>query len=122
MEKVYAQVLTRLHSQGKKESELYTHLLRHLKEKGRLKLLPKIKRELERMNALTQKEYGKLEVANTKETAGALKELKSLGVEVHGSQVNHALIRGWRTVQGGALVDRSAKQELIHLYQNIVRS
>lgn len=122
MEKVYAQVLVRLIDEGKKESELFKQLVVHLKEKGRLKLLPKIKRELERTNAHRSKEFTKLEVASEKETAHALKELKALGIEVHGSKVNHDLIAGWRTVQRATLVDRSAKQQLVDLYRSVIRS
>ncbi len=122
MEKVYAQVLVRLIDEGKKESELFKQLVVHLKEKGRLKLLPKIKRELERTNAHRSKEFTKLEVASEKETAHALKELKALGIEVHGSKVNQDLIAGWRTVQRATLVDRSAKQQLVDLYRSVIRS
>lgn len=121
MEKVYAKALIHLIEGGKSEAELFKLLKKHLEEKGRLKLLPKIKRELERMAARRKKEYSKLEVASESETAQALKELKTLGIEIHGSKVNHALIKGWRTVQKDTLVDRSAKQQLVTLYTNIIK-
>lgn len=121
MERVYAQAIVRFKEAGKKDAELFTLLTKHLKEKGRMKLLPKIKSELVRMSARRSKEYGKLEVANSKETASALKELKTLGIEVSGSTVNHDLIAGWRTVQKDTLVDRSAKQQLLTLYTNITK-
>lgn len=122
MEKVYAQALTRLMEEGKKESELFKQLVVHLSEKGRMKLLPKIKRELERIQAHKNKAFTRLEVASEKETAAAHKELTELGIEVHGTKVNHDLIAGWRTVQLDTLVDRSAKQQLVELYRNITRS
>jgi len=122
MQRVYAQALQHLLSEGKKESELFKELVAHLKARGRLKLLPGIKRELERAQARSRKQFAKLEVSAEKETAHALKELKSLGIEVSGSKVNHDLISGWRTIQAGKLIDRSAKQQLVDLYRNVTRS
>lgn len=119
MEKVYAQALLNLQSKGAKTSELVTQLSTHLKEKGRLKLLPRILAELKKMQARHEKEFTKLEVASDKETAKALKELDALGIDTNGVHVNHSLIKGYRILRKDVLVDRSAKRGLIDLYTNI---
>ena len=121
MEKVYAQALVELERKGAKASLLTTHLIAHLTTVGRLKLLPKILRELKKMQARHEKEFTKLEVASEKETANALTELKKLGIDTNGVHVNHSLIKGWRILQKDTLVDRSAKQQLVSLYTNITK-
>ena len=120
MEKVYAQALKELESKGVKAPELVQLVTAHLNAVGRAKLLPRILRELKKMEARHEKEFTNLEVASEKETAGALKELGALGIETKGVHVNTSLIKGWRILQKDVLVDRSAKQALVQLYSNIV--
>lgn len=119
MEKVYAQAVLDLQSKGAKTPELVKQLTAHLSEKGRLKLLPRILVELKKMQARHEKEFTKLEVASQAETAHALKELDSLGIDTNGVHVNHSLIKGWRILRKDVLVDRTAKKGLIDLYTNI---
>jgi hypothetical protein len=75
----------------------YEALHKHLEETGRLKLLPRILRELKR------DEERKRELKGRKETA----------------KENPSLISGWRFIENGILTDRTAKSALIEIYQKI---
>ncbi len=73
----------------------------HLRETGREKLLPRILRELKRIDARAQSFGELLEVASAAEKASAEKEAHALGITAH-AQVNHGLISGWRARSGAA--------------------
>lgn len=75
----------------------YPELKAHLERTGRIKLLPAILRELR-----TKEARQKL-LAPRKET---VKE-------------NPSLISGWRSLENGVLVDRSAKRALVDIYRKI---
>ncbi len=119
MEKVYAQAVIELEAKGVKTPELTKHLIAHLTKAGRLKLLPKILRELKKIDARHAKEWSALEVASDADTAHAKKELESMGVHVGEVKKNPSLIKGWRILQKDTLIDRSAKKSLVNLYTNI---
>ena len=119
MEKAYAQALVELERKGAKAPELTKHLIAHLTKAGRLKLLPKILKELKKIDARHAKEWSPLEVASEKETAHAHKELEKMGIKATDVQVNPSLIKGWRILQKDTLIDHSAKKSLVDLYTNI---
>lgn len=75
----------------------YDAVRAHLSRTGRLKLLPHILRELK-----VEAERAK-KLAPRKETA----------------QQHPSLISGWRTIEGGTLIDRSGKGALIEIYRQI---
>ena len=120
MEKVYAQALVELEEKGVKAPELTKHLIAHLTTVGRLKLLPKILRELKKIDARHAKEWSPLEVASEKETSSARAELKTMGIEPESVHVNPSLIAGWRILQKDTFIDTSAKKALVDLYTNII--
>jgi hypothetical protein len=72
-------------------------LIAHLKRTGRLKLLPKIVRELR-----TQEAW-KTAHAPRKETAAQ----------------NPALISGWRSIEDGVLKDKTGKRALLEIYKKV---
>lgn len=76
----------------------YKTFIEHLRRTGRLKLLPKVLDELRAEEAREKK------LAPKKETA----------------KENPALISGWRSIENGILTDRSAKQALLAIYQNVI--
>lgn len=119
MEKAYAQALQSALAKGASEDAVADSLIAHLKEAGRLKLLPKILRELTNLRARSQTVAARVEVASDAEAASALKEAEALGIHAKEAVVNTALIRGWRARLGSTLVDRSAKRALIDLYRRI---
>jgi len=94
-------------------------LIKHLKGEGRMKLLPGILRELKALDALSAKTGSIIEVASEGEKAGALSAANAAGISATSATVNPSLIKGWRGREGGMLVDRSAKQALVDLYQKI---
>ena len=75
----------------------YEDLKKHLERSGRLKLLPKILRELKTRAAREEL------LAPRKETA----------------KENPSLISGSRTFENGILIDHTGKRALIEIYQKV---
>ena len=120
MKKLYAQALHRVKDKGVDEETLITNLMKHLKEKGREKLLPGILRELKVLKEQQKYQKGMIEVARESEKAHATEAAKSAGITTNDIRINPSLIRGWCARSGSTLVDRSAKRSLIDLYERIV--
>ncbi len=76
----------------------YEQLKAHLEKTGRLKLLPRILRELKATEAR------ELLLAPRKETA----------------KENPSLISGWRSIENGVLTDNTGKRALLEIYQKII--
>lgn len=122
MEKQYAQALFDLAQKpGASASDLVKKMVAHLKETGREKLLPRILREYQRIEARAQTFGQELEVADEQEATQAAKEAQALGITAEPS-VNPDLITGWRARSGSRLIDRSGKRALIDLYRQIARN
>jgi F0F1-type ATP synthase delta subunit len=119
MEKQYALALSRQIMAGADEKALVEGLVAHLTRDGRTKLLPGILRELKALEARKHKLAPSVEVASASESSHALKEAQALGISATEVTVNPSLIRGWRAQKSGTLIDRSAKQALVDLYQRI---
>lgn len=119
MEREYAHALSSSLARGTDEAKLVDGLVKHLKEEGRMKLLPGIVRELKRLQSETGKLLPSLEIASEGDRASAIAGAKEAGIIVDDVTVNPSLIKGWRARSGGVLVDRSAKQALVDLYQKI---
>ncbi len=119
MEKTYAKALYDLASKpGADASKLVESFIAHLKAEGRLKLLPRILRELKRLDARNQSLGDLLEVASEKEKAAAEADAKSLGITAN-AVVNETLVTGWRARTGSRVIDRSGKRALLDLYRSI---
>lgn len=119
MEKEYAQALARSLASGTDEAKLVDGFIKHLKEEGRMKLLPGVLRELNVLQARTSVLAPSLEVATEAEKESAIAQAKAQGIDTGTVSVNPSLISGWRARSGSVLVDRSAKQALVDLYQKI---
>jgi hypothetical protein len=76
----------------------YETFVQRLKATGRVKLLPKVLRELREAEARAKKMSGR------KETA----------------EENPSLISGWRTIENGILTDRTGKSALVDIYKKII--
>jgi F0F1-type ATP synthase delta subunit len=119
MEKEYAQALFELAQKpGASADALVKQLVKHLKETGREKLLPRILREFKRIDARSESFGELLEVASEQEVAAAQKEAKELGITAT-AQVNPDLVTGWRARKASRLIDRSGKRALVDLYRQI---
>lgn len=94
-------------------------LILHLKSAGRMKMLPQIVQELKKVAARRAALNSVFEVASVSEEPRAREEARALGITVSSAVVNPSLIKGWRAREGGKVVDYSAKQALISIYQNI---
>ena len=119
MEREYAQALSGSLARGTDEAKLVDGLVKHLKEEGRMKLLPGIVRELKRLQTEASKLAPSLEIATEADRAASMQAAKDAGIETVDVTVNPSLIKGWRARSGSVLVDRSAKQALVDLYQKI---
>ncbi len=120
MEKQYAKAIDELvHKKGSNSEKLVANLIAHLKETGRIKLLPGIVRELRILEAKRAKLAPSVEVASEKEAHAAITAAAKEGIEVKKAVVNHALIKGWRARRGGTLIDRSSKQALLDIYRKV---
>ena len=122
MENLYATVITRLLASGKKEDEVVGNLVKHLKAKGRVKLLPGILRALKVQMERSKTLGATVEVATKEETKAALAEAKALGIDAEDATVNPILLSGWRARKEGVLVDRSGKRALTDIYRGIVKA
>jgi F0F1-type ATP synthase delta subunit len=122
MEKEYAQAIYSLAQEPDASAkDLVGKLMEHLQATGRVKLLPRILRELRRIEARAASLSETFEVASAGEKAAAEKEAHALGITAH-ARVNHDLISGWRARTGSRLIDRSGRRALLDLYRRIVAS
>lgn len=94
-------------------------LIAHLKSVGRIKMLGDILRELRTLVARRRAARPVLEIADQKESTGALAAARAAGFTVADARVNESLIRGWRVRGEGRLLDRSAKRALVDIYTNV---
>ncbi len=122
MENLYATVVTRLLASGKKEDEVVGNLVKHLKLKGRVKLLPGILRALKIQMKRSETLGASVEVATKEDSKAALAEAKALGIDAEEAVVNPILLSGWRGRKEGVLVDRSGKRALTDIYRSIVKA
>lgn len=74
-------------------------IIAHLKRTGRMKLLPRVLREVK------ENEQRERLTAPRTETA----------------KENPALISGFRTIENGILTDRTGKRALLEIYQNVTK-
>ncbi|MDB4992442.1 MAG: hypothetical protein JWL75_687 [Parcubacteria group bacterium] len=119
MEKTYAKALYELASkEGADSKKLVDTLIAHLRETGRMKLLPRILLELKRIDARAGTLMESLEVASESEISEATKEAKELGINANAT-VNKDLVSGWRARTGSRIIDRSGKRALLDLYKRI---
>jgi hypothetical protein len=122
MESLYAQAIDRELARGTSEAKVFENLYASLKASGRMKLLPRIKRELESLQTHRAKLLPRVEAASEKEAHAALASAKAEGIVAEKALINHSLIRGWRARGNGVTIDRSGKRALIDLYQRIVKA
>ena len=122
MQKTYAPAIERLLSKGVKEDALMKNLIAHLKERGRLKLLPAILRSLMVTQIRNTVTGATVEVARSKDASKALSEAASHGITAEKAVVNESLLSGWRGRAKGVLVDQSGKRALTDIYQRVVQA
>lgn len=120
MNTLYAKALQRVSEKGVDDTTLISNLMKHLREKGREKLLPGILRELKILKEQEKYKKGVLEVARESEKKSAQEAVEKAGITTDDIRINPSLIRGWRARSGSTLVDRSAKRSLIDLYERII--
>lgn len=118
MEKAYAKALSELIKGGMKEEDAFKKLMAHLKESGRIKVLPQLLRELRTQDERQRSRGPLLEVASEEEAENAESEAKKKGVTAK-AVVNPTLIRSWRLTTVDTLIDRSGKSALIDLYRKV---
>ncbi|MFZ1987422.1 MAG: hypothetical protein WAV21_00075 [Minisyncoccia bacterium] len=117
--RVYAKALARLSLKDAANKNAVQNLVTHLRGAGRIKLLPAILSELKSIEARAAKLSPRVEVAREADVALSLAAARKEGIETTEARVNPNLVRGWRAMNKGMLVDRSAKHSLVELYRNI---
>lgn len=118
----YAHAISRLIEGGSDQGKLGDTLVAHLKESGRMKLLPGILAELKASAARNASVADSVEVAHESDAHAALAAAKAEGITASKAHVNHTLLSGWRARSKGTLVDRSGKRALIDLYRKIANA
>ena len=119
MEKQYALAIHRhLTAPGADADALMRTLVQHLEKAGRLKLLPRIARELKRLDARKSRTADRIEVATERDSAEAVETARSLGISAEPVVVPE-LVSGWRAFGKGSMIDRSGKRALLDLYRSI---
>ncbi|MAZ67721.1 hypothetical protein CL652_03055 [bacterium] len=120
----YAHALSRSLENAANSSEAEAHvdeLVAVLKREGKMRALPAILRELERLQA---REYAQKPTLTVTKESDSQKALKELGnhlrsvpeVEI---QTDERLVGGWRYTDGDTLVDASYKTALLQLYRRV---
>lgn len=122
MENLYATAIQRLVSSGMKEEAVMKNLMAHLKQRGRVKLLPAILGSLKTLVARSVTLGASVEVAKKGDEKKAIAEAAALGIEVSEASVNPILLSGWRARSEGTLIDRSGKRALTDMYRSIVKA
>lgn len=116
--RIYARALSRIPSTVS-AADAVAGLMRSLKSKGRLKLLPQILREMAAEEGKRLATRSLVEVASTDEAVNALAEARKAGIDAHEAVITPSLIKGWRARGNGMLIDRSGKHNLVELYRKI---
>ena len=83
-------------------------------------MLPRILRALRKRMARHHTLRPYVEVAREKDSAEALSRAAHFGIRAKKATVNPSLIYGWRARGRGTVVDHSAKQALITIYQKVI--
>lgn len=125
--RLYAQALLGA-LEGKKSETAFSNFTKLLKEKGHLKLLPSIKRELERLfKERERKEKVTLfvgEKVSSKEKETILKQFEGVAGKITTLEecLDESLIGGAKIKGRGFRIDGSYKNKLTTLYQSIIRN
>ncbi len=114
----YAHAVKKAIKDGLGVSEAVKNLIKVLKNRGALALLPKIALELERIESREGRARSTLSVANDADWSTALKES---GANKEGviKQIDETLIGGFKFEEDGKLTDTSYKRALLDLYRKI---
>ena len=128
MEKMYAQALWQLVSNGMDAKQAVHAIHARLEKEGRAILMPRVGRAFARIaERESRKTDFTLTVAREEDLAHAKKDMKALtgdlGIDVDSlkTQVDDTLIGGWRLEGNEKLVDASYKKQLLDLYNSVTR-
>ena len=117
----YAKAIFDLTGNGKSTDSIVLGLIRSLKFRGALALLPKILSVYEK---LSYKDNSKKNTITVAREADIIEALKLSGVEVNDTivAVDERLIGGYKLEQGGKLLDNSFKAKLLQIYRNSTKA
>jgi F0F1-type ATP synthase delta subunit len=129
MEKIYAQALWELVSNGMGVKEAVHAIHARLEKEGRGILMPRVGSAFARIaERESRKRDYTLSVARESDLAHAKKEVKAytseMGIDVEDlkTQVDDSLIGGWRLEGNERLVDASYKKGLLDIYNGVTRA
>ncbi len=128
MEKLYAQALWQLVSNGMDAKDAVHAIYDRLENEGRAILMPRVAHAFFRIaEREARKSDYTLSIAREEDLAHAKKELKAyhedLGIDFDNlkTQVDDSLIGGWRLEGNERLVDVSYKKQLLEMYNSVTR-
>ncbi len=119
MHKKYAKALFELLQSSENKDELLSKFFDYLKQKGKIKLLPKIVLELERLIEKKEKASSKIIVASEKFKEQAEKAAQMLGVDSSDIRIDDRLIGGYQIKSKDFIWDASFKAYLLQLYNKL---
>ncbi|MDB5187521.1 MAG: hypothetical protein JWO50_41 [Candidatus Kaiserbacteria bacterium] len=119
MENAYAQVIWRLVAGGNTAHAAITKVEEHLKQTGRLGLLPRVMHSLARIAQSQASRSSSIVVAKKEDAAHAAHEAGNTHAiqDQLQTRVDPSLIGGWRLETPELLIDTSYKKALLEIYR-----
>ncbi len=119
MHKKYAKALFELLKSSENTDELISRFFDYLKQKGKIKLLPRITFELERLIEKEKKTSAKLIIASEKFKKQAEKTAEMLGLDSYEIKLDESLVGGYQVKSKDFIWDASFKAYLLQLYNKL---
>ena len=117
---VYAKAIFDLVQGGKSVDSVVSGLLKSLRARGALALLPKVLSAYRRLESKASTYNATLTVAREADSAEAIK-LAGVGPDTN-VIVDESLIGGYRLEEAGKLLDNSFKAKLLQAYRNATKA
>ncbi len=117
----YARAILELNKKGDKADSIIEGLLKSLRERGSLLLLPQILSAYKRLTYRGDSNKAVMTVARESDKEECL---KSLNIDANNLdfKIDERLIGGYRLEQDGKLLDNSFKAKLLQVYRNATKA
>ncbi len=119
MPKKYAKAFFDLIKESDNKDEVVTRFIAFLKSKSKLKLLPKVLHELEKLMEAESKLAPKIILGSEKAKSAALKDAEMLGVSEAQIIQDKKLIGGYKIKAQGFVWDSSYRRYMLDLYEKL---
>ena len=116
----FAQALKMVVDKGLDANTAFDNLLKLLKKKGAISILPKILKEFKKILEIQAIQKPTLSVSTEDAFKQTLSKLNLKESEVN-KKIDETLIGGYKFEENGILTDHSYKKALLDLYRNITK-